>query len=881
MTTPILATKLYAPIPRRKIVLRPRLIERLKSGLSKKMTLVSAPAGFGKTTLVSEWAVDCGRPSAWLSLDAADNDASRFLCYLITALQKIKPSIGQAVLGLLDSPQPPPVEQMLTALVNEINTLNEDCILVFDDYHLIDSKPVDDALAFLLDFLPPQLHLIITTREDPNLPLARFRARDQMIELRAADLSFDMPEATEFLNRVMELNLSTQDIAALETRTEGWIAGLQLAAISMRGQTDPAVFIKSFSGSHHFVLDYLVEEVIKQQAEHIQNFLLRTSILDRMCGSLCDSLIEDSPAGGQEILEYLEQANLFIIPLDNERRWYRYHHLFADLLRQRLLQNSSGQISTGAADAQQGLAACLHVKASQWYEDNGWEIEAFQHAAAANDIERAERLIEGNGTPLHFRGAISPVLHWLTSLPVTTLDARPSLWITFGSATMVSGHPSQVEPKLLAAEAALKNNVEDEKKRDLIGQIAALRALVAAARNDTEKIITQANRALEYLNPNNVSLRNIAAFSLGIVYELQNDRAAASRAYTEIMSTSRASGNFMFTLAAMSSLANLRIIENQLPQALEIYQQMQVVVNDPLNWLMYDPYFGMARIYYEWNDLDATEKYVELCLKLAPQVECGTVISSNVLLALLQLARGNPAGAAAILANAREMACQPNYASYLPEVIEAQIDTLLYQGDLESADRLAREFNLPASMVRVNLARGEATTALAQLETLQQQVDAEGRPDKRLKQMVLQAVAHFERGDTEKAMGLLENALAMAEPGGYMRTFLDEGHAMSQLLSVANAAGIMPAYTTKLLDAFHGTEQTVKSNASQPLIEPLSQREMEVLRLIAQGLSNREISERLYLALSTVKGHSRIIFDKLQVQRRTEAVARARELGLI
>ena len=356
------------------------------------------------------------------------------------------------MLGVLQSPQPPPTESILTALLNEITTIPDNFVLVLDDYHVIDAKPVDHALTFLLEHLPPQMHLVIATREDPHLPLARLRARGQLTELRAADLRFTPAEAAEFLNQVMGLNLSAEDIAALETRTEGWIAGLQLAALSMQGHQDAASFIKSFTGSHHFVLDYLVEEVLQQQPESVQTFLLRTSILDRLCGPLCDAVLLDPSASGQETLEYLEHANLFIVPLDNERRWYRYHHLFADLLRQRLHQSAA----SSPGDEGSGVAE-LHIRASQWYEDNGLELEAFHHAAAANDIERAERLMEGKGMPLHFRGAMTPVLDWLESLPTTVLDARPSLWVRYASALTMTGQTTAgVEEKLQAAEAALQ-----------------------------------------------------------------------------------------------------------------------------------------------------------------------------------------------------------------------------------------------------------------------------------------------------------------------------------------------------------------------------------------------------------------------------------------
>ncbi|RLD98325.1 MAG: LuxR family transcriptional regulator, partial [Bacteroidetes bacterium] len=427
MAISLLTTKLFIPITRSDIVRRPRLIKLLNGGLNRKLTLISAPAGFGKTTLVTEWLANSSLDTyngavaenkvAWLSLDEGENDQARFLMYLIGALNKIQgmnPAFGKMALSMLQSPQPPSTESILTSLLNEITTIPDSFLLILDDYHVIDSKPVDEALSYMLNHLPPQMHLVITTREDPQLPLARLRARGQLTEIRAADLRFTPAEAAEFLNQVMDLNLSVEDIAALETRTEGWIAGLQLAAISMQGDQDNASFIKSFTGSHHFVLDYLLEEVLQQQSEAVQNFLLRTSILKRMCGPLCESVLLNYSGSGQETLEYLERANLFIVPLDNERRWYRYHHLFAELLRQRLQQSSN--------------VAEYHIRASRWNEDNGLEFDAFHHAAAANDIERASRLIQGKGMPLHVRGALVPVLNWLESLPTTVMDERPMLW---------------------------------------------------------------------------------------------------------------------------------------------------------------------------------------------------------------------------------------------------------------------------------------------------------------------------------------------------------------------------------------------------------------------------------------------------------------------
>jgi len=882
--TPILATKLYIPAPRPKVVLRPRLIERLNEGLHRKLTLISAPAGFGKTTLVSEWVAGCERPVAWLSLDEGDNDSTRFLVYLVAALQMIAANIGKGVLGMLQSPQPPPTESILTALLNEIATVPDNFVLVLDDYHVIDSKPIDKALTFLLEHLPPQMRLVIATREDPDLPLARLRAGDQLTELRVTDLRFTPSEAAEFLNQVMGLNLSAEDIAALETRTEGWIAGLQLAAISMQGQKDVTSFIKSFTGSHNFVMDYLVEEVLQQQSESVQTFLLRTSILDRLCGPLCDAVLLDLSASGQETLEYLEQANLFIVPLDNERRWYRYHHLFADLLRQRLHHGASSSASS-TGDGRMGVAE-LHIRASDWYEDSGLEIEAFHHATAANDDERAERLIEGKGMPLHFRGAVAPVLNWLASLPTTVLDARPSLWTSYASVLLVTGQTTGVEQKLQAAETALQDAEPDDKTRDLVGRIAAIRATAATSQNQVEIIIAQSRRALEYLHPDNLAFRTSTACKLGFAYQLQGDRAAASRAYTEVISIGQASGNIIFTLLATIGLGTLQEGDNQLHLAAQTYRRvLQLFGDQPLPFAS-EAYFGLARVFYEWNDLDAAQQHAQQSIELARKIEnTDRVIASEVFLARLKLAHGDAAGAAAILARAGQSVRQHNFVYRTPEVAAAQVLTLLHQGNLAAAAHLAQTHELPISQARVHLAQGDTSTALAVLEPWRLHVEAKGWEDERLKVMVLQAVALHAHGEKNKAVQLLGDALPLAEPGGFIRIFVDEGIPMAQLLSEASAHGIMPDYVDTLLAVFEAEEQKSEDKSylslAQPLIEPLSQRELEVLHLIAQGLSNREISERLFLALSSVKGHNLKIFGKLQVQRRTEAVARARELGLL
>lgn len=897
MSTTIISTKLYVPPRRSKAVLRPRLIERLNEGVHRKLTLISASAGYGKTTLVSEWLADCPQPAAWLSLEEGDNDPARFLTYLIAALRTIGANIGESLFGALQSPQPPPTESIISALLNEINAISDHFVLVLDDYHVIDAGPIDNAIAFLLERMPPQMHLVIATREDPLLPLARLRVRDQLTELRATDLRFTFAEAAEFLGQVMGLNLSTENIALLESRTEGWIAGLQLAALSMQGHQDPAGFIKSFTGSHHFVLDYLVEEVLQQQSASIQTFLLRTSILDRLCGPLCDAVLgrgagENTALSsyGQETLEYLEHANLFIVPLDNERRWYRYHHLFADLLRKRLRQS----LASSLVDDERGVDE-LHIRASIWYEENGLEIEAFHHAAAAKDTERAARLMEGEGMPLLFRGAVAPVMNWLDSMPNEELDARPSLWVMYASALLMAGQMAAVEQKLQAAEKALQGAELDDKTKDIIGHIASIRAMLAVSKHLAETIIAESRRALKYLHPDNLPVRTATTWTLGYAYQLQGDRAAAGKAYTEALSISQMIGHVIITIMATLGLGNIQEAENQLEVAAETYRRVLKLAGDPPLLVACEAHLGLARICYEWNDLDAAMQHGQQSVQLAKQFEqTDRVVAGEVFLARLKLAREEVSGASAMLAKADHFARQHKFVHRVPHIADAQVLALLRQGNLEAAARLAQKHELPIGLARVHLAQGDSTAALAVLEPLRGQAEARGWEDERFKVSILLAVALHAHGERGKAMHMLTDALTMAESGGFIRIFVDEGIPMRRLLQEAAAHGIMPNYLSKLLAAFeaeklrseaesdrHPAQPAKPAKPAKPLIEPLSERESEVLHLIAQGLSNREISERLFIALTTVKGHNRIIFDKLQVKRRTEAVARARQLGLL
>jgi LuxR family maltose regulon positive regulatory protein len=693
-----------------------------------------------------------------------------------------------------------------------------------------------------------------------------------MTELRTDDLRFSTNEAAIFLNRVMGLSLSEADILSLETRTEGWIAGLQLAAISLQGKDYTSELIESFSGSHRIILDYLIEEVLEQQAEKIQSFLLKTAILERLTGSLCDALT--SQLDGQQTLEYLEHANLFIIPLDNERCWYRYHHLFADLLRVRLNQSLAGD--------EIGSVSELHIRASEWYEQNGLEIEAFQHAAAANDVDRAERLVAGEGVPLQYRGAAGLIRDWLESLPMKELDARPLLWVTYASALNLTGKAPKAEEKLQAAEAALQRTKPDDKTNDIIGQIAAIRAMIAVGKHDLESIIVQSRLALENLNPDNLPLRTITGWTLGYAYQLQGDRAAASQAYTEVLSTSQASGDIISTLAATTGLGNIQESKNQLYLAAESYQRGLELFGEPPQPITCGVYLGLAGIHYEWNDLDAAQQLGKLSLQLAQQVEkLDTPALSYLILTRLKLAQGDTAGAASLIAKADQFVHQNSFVHREAEVASIRVITLLHQGDLDQAAHLAEMHDLPLSQARVYLARGDTSGALAVLEPFRQQVETMGIEAERLKVLLLQAVALHEHGRKDQALQLLGEVLAMAEPGGLIRTFIDEGPPMAILLNEAFNFDIAPGYVQRLLAAFPAeeAERIDLLRSKTELIDPLSKRELEVLQLLKTELTGPEIAQELVIALSTFQSHTKSIYSKLNVNNRRAAVLKAEDLN--
>jgi LuxR family maltose regulon positive regulatory protein len=901
MATPLLTTKLYIPPVRPELVLRPHLIERLNEGLDHRLTLVSAPAGFGKTTLLTEWASSCGRPVAWLSLDEGDNDLARFMAYFVAALETIQANIGQGVLGAFQAPRPPQMESVLTGLINEIAALPEPFVLVLDDYHLITFQPIHDALAFLLDHLPPHAHLVMAGRSDPPLPIARLRGRGQLTELRQSDLRFTPQEAARFLNQAMGLQLSTDDVAALSSRTEGWIAGLQMAAVSMQGRDDVASFIQAFTGSNIFVLDYLVEEVLHGQVDDVQSFLLQTSILDRLSGPLCEAVIggetEGPSARGQATLEMLEHSNLFIVRLDDERRWYRYHRLFADLLRQRLRQ------------LYPDLLQELHRRASEWYERNGFVGQAIHHALSAEDFERGADLVEGMAESIMMRSEAATFQKWVEALPDDVFRTRPLLGVYHAISLLLSGHPLDV------AEARLQDAVEADTDSIISGQVAAFRGLIAAYRGEAGQTVELARRALEILPEDSLFFRSLVAGYLGLVYLQIGDYEAAAQTLPEAARVSEQAGNVTIRTLALCHLAELAAMRGQLHEARAIYEQaLESAVDDrgrrqPIAGV---PLMGLGQLMVEWNDFDAGLRYLTEGIELVKRYGEIAAIGGYMGLARAKFAQGDAKGALEVLQTADEVA-QRFDAMQVDDIYVAGTRARLsmLQGDVQTAlrwveqrgldrepepdqsERQASAATLPPFylferiiLAQVRLGQGRADQALEVVEPLLRGAESLGQIVWVVRALVVQALAFQAQGEVEQALAALERALSLAEPGGYLRLFVDEGEPMARLLRQAESRGIAPEYVKRLLAAFdvsgHGPEEErLPQPKAQSLIEPLSDRELEVLRLLTSSLSSTEMAEELFISVNTIRTHIRTVYSKLGVHSRYEAVARAKELGLL
>ena len=911
MAIPILATKLYIPPHSSNLVPRTRLIARLDEGLSTicKLILISAPAGFGKTTLISEWVANCGRPVAWLALDENDNEPVRFLSYVIHALQTIRPNLGSAVLETLQSSPPPNYEAVVTALLNEITADPREFIFVLDDYHEIGSRPIDQAVVFLVEHLPPQMHLVITTREDPPLPLSRLRARNQLIELRAAELRFTLAEAAEFFG-MMSLRLSAEDIVVLEDRTEGWIAGLQLAALSMQGRSDISEFVRVFAGDHRYIVDYLVDEVLQHQPESIRNFLLQTSILDRLNGALCEAVTGQRES--QQQLETLQHSNFFLVPLDDQRHWYRYHHLFADVLRLHLMTEQPALMST------------LHRRASDWYEQNDLTAEAIHHALAAQDFKRAAALVERAVPAMRRSRQEATALSWLRALPDELFLTRPVLSAHYAGMLLLSGQIEGVEDRLRDAERWLDTTVNQSGRSDaselemvvvdeaefhhLAGLIALYRAAQAQAVGNGVDAVLHAQRAFDLFPADDLLGQGAAAAFIGLVAWANGDLETAYRTYAEALDKVLLAGNVSDVIGGSIALADIRITQGRLHEARHIYEKgLQLAMAPSGVRGAADMHVGLSEVCRECNDLAAAAQHLMSSQALGEH----TWLPQNryrwrVAMARLREAQGDLDGALDLLREA-EQVYVADYSPNVRPIAALKTRVWIAQGKLGEALGWTRERGLSAAddlsyihecehitLTRVLLAQYKKDRddramldAMGLLERLLKAAEAGGRTGSVIEILILQALAHQLQGDLSSALIPLQNALRLAEPEGYARIFLDEGVNMQQLLREAATRKIMPDYTSRLLvvldeqQAATGESHPATSPISQLLIEPLSQRELEVLRLFATELSGPEIARELVVALSTIRTHTKSIYSKLNVGNRQAAVKRAIELGLI
>ena len=905
MVGPLLETKLHVPRLRRGLVTRPRLSDRLSRGAESALTLVSAPAGFGKTTLLTEWLAAApadGRSAAWLSLDQRDNDSAVFWTYLVTALQTAAHGVGAGALLLLQSPQSP-IETVLATLVNDLHATPNDVVLVLDDYHVIEARDVQDGMTFLLEHLPPQIHLVIASRADPALPLARLRGRGELVEIRGADLRFTPDEAAEYLNEAMGLTLTAEDVDALEGRTEGWIAALQLAALSMQGRDDIAGFIAGFAGDDRYIVDYLVEEVLQRQPEHVRSFLLQTSILSRLNGSLCDAVTGQD--GGKAMLEALDRGNLFLVSLDDRRQWYRYQHLFRDVLRARLLDEQPDRVHE------------LHRRASGWYEQNGERSEAIHHAMAGEAFERAADLVE-LAIPAMSQGRREATLRrWLEALPDEVITVRPVLSVGYAAALLVHGELEGVEARLRDAERWLGTTagapesrapstamvvVDDEAFRGLPSAIAVYRAAQAWVLGDVAGTMTHARRALDLVGADGHLGRGAAAGMLGLAHWTSGDLDAAHRWWADSQASLEKAGHHSDMLGCAIALADIRIAQGRLHEAMSTYERglkVATAQGPPVLRGAADMHVGMSGLLRERNDLDAALQHLLTSRELGEHV--GLPQNRHrwrVAMARVREAKGDLAGALDLLDEAERLYNGDLFPDVRP-IAALRARVLAAQGKLDEALGWARERGVSVdddlsylrefehiTLARVLLARYTAERAdrsnheaTRLLERLLRAAEEGARTGSVIEILVLQALAHQTQGDIPAALASLQRALMLSEPEGYVRVFVDEGPPMASLLRAVAKQGIAPNYVRRLLAALNKTDDSTP--VTQGLIDPLSERELVVLRLLGTDLNGPEIARELIVSVNTVRTHTKNIYAKLGVTNRRAAVRRAQELRLL
>jgi LuxR family transcriptional regulator, maltose regulon positive regulatory protein len=905
----LLATKLHVPRPRPGLVPRPRLAERLTEGMGGGLVLVCTPAGFGKTTLLAHWAATTSWPVAWLSLDEGDNDPARFWRHVAAALDRTQPGVADRVAPLLGGPQAPSLEAVVTALVNQLAGADQVVVLVLDDYHLLQAPAVHQSVGFLLAHLPAQLRLVLASRADPPLPLARLRARGQLAELREADLRFTPQEAAELLRTAAGPDVPDAAVAALEERTEGWAAGLQLAALSLRGHGDRTGFVEGFSGSHRFVLDYLTEEVLDRQPESLRAFLLETSILARVCGPLAVAVT--GRADSQQLLEQVERANLFLIPLDEERRWWRYHYLFADLLRARLQQADPNRVPG------------LHRAAAAWCEHHELVDDAIGHALAAGDATWAARLIERHFDAHFMQSEGATLQRWLAALPAELVSSRPRLGLAQTFTPPVAATDA-IEPLLDGAERALAGAV-DESYEPSVGNAASLlanvpagialqRAALAQLRGDADQTVVFARRALAELGEGQWMLESITSWYLAVAEWLRGRLAEAEDAFASNIACWRAAGQPSLAGWAFHYLGQVQQAQGRLGAALGTYREARRVVVEPGRAaapLTGIAHVGMAEVAYRRGELDAALRYategIGLCRQFAYTIP---LLAGLAVVAWIRQGQGDRAGALLAIGEAEQVQLGAAVVGLLNPVPALQARLALTNGEIDDAARWVQTLGLAAEdepswprereylvLARVLLASGHAGQALELLQRWHALAAAQGRTGSIIELQALQALAHAASGDQPAALATLAEALSLGAAEDYLRVFVDEGPPMAALVGKLLASRrhqpptvvdtVPQAYLGRLVAVFEQAGLRLWPAARRGavvvagLLEPLTARELEVLGRLAAGQTNRGIAEELVVTLDTVKRHVSNILAKLQVTNRTQAVARARQLGLL
>jgi LuxR family transcriptional regulator, maltose regulon positive regulatory protein len=907
----LLATKLHVPRTRPGFVVRPRLADRLAQAHEGELTLVCAPAGFGKTALLADWARGGQRPVAWLSLDEADNDPVRFWRHAAAALDTVRPGIADRVAALLGGLQPTSFEAVVTTLVNELAGVTEEVVLVLDDYHLIEAPQVHASLGFLIDHLPPQLHLVLASRADPPLPLARLRASGQLVELRERDLRFTPEEAAELLRTTIGPDLPQAAIAALADRTEGWVAGLQLASLSLQGRTDIAAFVAGFSGSHRYVLDYLAEEVLARQPEHLVGFLLETSVLERLSGPLCDAVCGRTDS--QRLLEHVERANLFLLPLDEVRGWWRYHHLFADLLRARL------------AREQPERAPELHASAAAWCEQHGLLDDAVRHALAAGDAVWAARLIEQHFDAMLWRSEDVTFRRWLQALPAELVRSRPRLCLAQAYGAILSGRLEAAEPLVADAERALADSGDQpqEPYEPSVGRAVSLLANLPAAvtlapamlarlRGDAERTAEFAQQALTHLTDADRTLRHFARYYLAMADWLRGRLPEAEQALAGLAAEQVAAGA-RYLAALYHYLGQVQRARGHLDAALRTYERTFGVATQDGRPL---PPAGIAHVdiaevLYERGELDAALDHATQGVALSRQLAWARQLAAGLaILAWIRHAQGDRAGALEAITEADEVQPSPAMVGLLNPLPALRARLALAHGQVgDAADWVQQRGLTPDDqpsypregeylvLARVLLAQQAPERALGLLARLHALAASQGRTGSVIELRALQALGLSASGDQPGALAALGEALTLGAPEGYLRVFVDEGPPMAALLHpllagrrrerLALADAVPREYLARLADAFEQAGLPVRPPVGRGgvvvagLVEPLTERELEVLRLLAAGAPNRAIAAQLVVTPETVKKHLSHLFDKLGAANRTQAVARARELGLL